>query len=68
MGNRQRLSVASVVTCWGHDQRMLTIDRCLHIVGGHFGADGAAHEVCFRFFVLAQFLQGFGDLLIAFAS
>jgi hypothetical protein len=46
----------------GHDQRMLTIDGCLHIVGGHFGATGGAHEVCFRFSVLLQFLQSFGDL------
>jgi hypothetical protein len=41
---------------------MLTIDRCLYIVSRYFGANGAAHEVCFRFSVLAQFLQSFGDL------
>ncbi len=45
-----------------HDQRMLAIDRSLHIVGRHFGATGGAHKVGFRFSVLLQFLQGFGDL------
>jgi hypothetical protein len=41
----------------GYDQRMLTIDGCLNIVGWYFGGNGCAHEVCFRFFVLLQFLQ-----------
>ena len=46
----------------GHDQRMLAIDRSLHIVGRHFGTTGGPHEMGIRFFMRPQFLQSFSDL------
>jgi hypothetical protein len=46
----------------GHDQRMLAVDCRLHVVSRHFGHSGGSHELRFRFPVLLQFLQRFGDL------